>query len=607
MGITDLDSFVRSLIPLALGLFAYGPIAKVLDNEAIQNSAGSLTALGIAAKAVPEEGLLEKKMSITDLDSFARSLIPLATALKKYSETVTGVNNLSILLSAVSLRAIAVVANAVPEASVFEKFLNLTDLDEFIEDFPKMATSLSTFGQNLSGLKNVGQVTEATTLLGAITDVAAKVPKEGFFTKLFNVTNFKKFIDDLGALGPSLSTYTSSISGIDPSDVEHSTIGIDLIDKFVTRMKELDLAKKGGILNELASWFTGDNTLNTYASMMKDFADNMAGFASVINGPADIEGALDNTQSILDKMKIFFGDSENEGGIGDFDYNVNTIVGFLDTITTTFDNYVTPFYECGNKLIKGLEDGMKAVSPSPDQLAAGFTAMSVNRINQFYSAFYSAGRNIVSGVANGISDNSYLATSAASRLASKTLAKFNQELDINSPSGEFEKSGMYSIMGLTKGWTKYAYLIEDPVTNSANTILTIVGSMMDNLNNVINSDDWEPVIRPVFDMSNVNSGMSTINSLFGANRTLYGTVNTSGLTSRAQTISSAQPIQNGSGLGNRDVVSAINSLGLRLDDLSEKMSKLKVVTDTGVLVGQILPEMDYQLGRKVMWEERGRV
>lgn len=606
MRITDLDSFARSLIPLALGLLVYGPIAKVLDNDAIQNSAGSLAALGIAAQSVPEEGLLEKKMSITDLDSFARSLIPLATALKKYSETVTGINNLSILLSAVSLRAIAVVANAVPEASVFEKFLNLTDLDSFIAAFPGLATSLSKFSENLSGLKNVSKVTKATTLLGAIADVAAKVPKEGFFTKLFNQTDFQEFINELGALGPSLSKYTSSVSGISPEDVEHSTIGIDLIDKFVTRMNELDLANQGGILNELASWFTGDNTLNTYASMMQDFATNMAGFASIINGPADIEGALDNTQSILDKMKIFFGDSENEGGIGDFDYNVNTIIGFLDTITMTFDNYVTPFYECGNKLIKGLEDGMKAVSPSPDQLAAGFTAMSVNRVNQFYSAFYSAGRNIVSGVANGISDNSYLATSAASELASKTLARFNRELDINSPSGEFENSGMYSIMGLVKGWTKYAYLIEDPVTNSANTILTIVDSVMDNLNNVINSDDtWEPVIRPVFDMSNVNSGMNTINSLFGTNRTLYGTVNTSGLTSKAQTISSAQSIQNGSGLGNRDVVSAINSLGLRLDDLSEKMSKLKVVTDTGVLVGQILPEMDYQLGRKVMWEERG--
>ena len=607
MGITDLDSFARSLIPLVLCLSEYGPIAKVLDNEAIQNSAGSLAALGTAAQSVPEEGLLEKKMSITDLDSFARSLIPLATALKMYSETVTGINNLSILLSAVSLRAIAVVANAVPEASVFEKFLNLTDLDSFVETFPGLATSLSTFAENLSGLKNVGKVTEATQLLGAIIDVATKVPKEGFFTKLFNITDFQKFIDELGQLGPNLLSYTNSISGITQSDVERSTIGIDLIDKFITRMNEMELGKQGGILGELASWFTGDNTLNTYAAMMKDFADNMAGFASVINGPDDIEGALDNTQSILDKMKTFFGDAQNEGGTANFDYNVNAIIGFLDTITTTFDNYVIPFYECGNKLIKGLEDGMKAVSPSPDQLAAGFTAMSVNRVNRFYSAFYSAGRNIVSGVANGISDNSHLATSAASRLASKTLAKFNQVLDINSPSGEFENSGMYSIMGLAKGWTKYAYLIEDPVTNSANTILTIVDSMMDNLNNVINSDDWEPVIRPVFDMSNVNSGMSTINSLFGANRTLYGTVNTSGLTSRAQTISSAQPIQNGSGLGNRDVVSAINSLGLRLDDLSEKMSKLKVVTDTGVLVGQILPEMDYQLGRKVMWEERGRV
>ena len=54
MGITDLDSFARSLIPLALGLSEYGPIAKVLDNEAIQNSAGSLAALGIAAQSVPE-------------------------------------------------------------------------------------------------------------------------------------------------------------------------------------------------------------------------------------------------------------------------------------------------------------------------------------------------------------------------------------------------------------------------------------------------------------------------------------------------------------------------------------------------------------------------
>lgn len=607
LGLTNLGVFAGDLKELAVGLNEYGQVAAQIDAIKISDSAGALTALTTVAAAVPEEGLLEKKMGITDLDSFARSLIPLATALKMYSETVTGINNLSILLSAVSLRAIAVVANAVPEASVFEKFLNLTDLDSFIAAFPGLATSLSTFADNLSGLKNIGKVTEATQLLGAITDVATKVPKEGFLTKLFNVTDFQKFIDELGQLGPNLLSYTSSISGITQSDVERSTIGIDLIDKFVTRMNELELGKQGGILGELASWFTGDNTLNTYAAMMKDFADDMAGFASVINGPDDIKGALDNTQSILDKMKIFFGDAQNEGGSANFDYDVNTIVGFLDTITTTFDNYVIPFYECGNKLIKGLEDGMKAVSPSPDQLAAGFTAMSVNRVNQFYSAFYSAGRNIVSGVANGISDNSYLATSAASRLASKTLAKFNQELDINSPSGEFEKSGMYSIMGLTKGWTKYAYLIEDPVTNSANTILTIVDSMMDNLNNVINSDDWEPVIRPVFDMSNVNSGMSTINSLFGANRTLYGTVNTSGLTSRAQTISSAQPIQNGSGLGNRDVVSAINSLGLRLDDLSEKMSKLKVVTDTGVLVGQILPEMDYQLGRKVMWEERGRV
>jgi hypothetical protein len=53
------------------------------------------------------------------------------------------------------------------------------------------------------------------------------------------------------------------------------------------------------------------------------------------------------------------------------------------------------------------------------------------------------------------------------------------------------------------------------------------------------------------------------------------------------------------------VVSTINALRSEVSNLGDKVGKLQVVMDTGVLVGQIATPIDEALGRKAYLRERG--
>lgn len=67
------------------------------------------------------------------------------------------------------------------------------------------------------------------------------------------------------------------------------------------------------------------------------------------------------------------------------------------------------------------------------------------------SNFYDAGKACVQGLADGIDANSATAEGAAKDLAENVLDYVKKKLDINSPSGEFKKIGVYVVQGFAKG------------------------------------------------------------------------------------------------------------------------------------------------------------
>ena len=93
--------------------------------------------------------------------------------------------------------------------------------------------------------------------------------------------------------------------------------------------------------------------------------------------------------------------------------------------------------------------------------------------------FFSSGAYLVDGFVEGIKSRSSRAIQAATNVATASLRAANKALDINSPSGAFEKVGKFSDQGLAKGLTKYSGLATAAATDVAKETIRPVMSMAD--------------------------------------------------------------------------------------------------------------------------------
>jgi hypothetical protein len=127
-----------------------------------------------------------------------------------------------------------------------------------------------------------------------------------------------------------------------------------------------------------------------------------------------------------------------------------------------------------------------------------------------------------------------------------------EALDEHSPSRVFYGIGDYAGQGFVNAlgdYVKKSYKAGSGMADSARLGLT---NAISNIKSAIDTDiDTQPTIRPIIDLSDVESGANAISGMFGMSPSV-------GLLSNVGTISSMMN-QNGQN-GNDDVVSAINKL-----------------------------------------------
>ena len=165
-----------------------------------------------------------------------------------------------------------------------------------------------------------------------------------------------------------------------------------------------------------------------------------------------------------------------------------------------------------------------------------------------------AGKNIVAGLANGIYKGEADAIIAAVSVATAALEEAKKELGIASPSKEFYKVGAWSGEGLVNAFSDYESEAGFAGRRLARASLTGLSNALSKTSALIDSGvEVEPTIKPLLDLSNVESGAQALNGMF-AGKTL--TVDTQYAYSAAAAMVESR--QNGQ---SNDVVSAINSLG----------------------------------------------
>ena len=110
----------------------------------------------------------------------------------------------------------------------------------------------------------------------------------------------------------------------------------------------------------------------------------------------------------------------------------------------------------------------------------------------------------------------------------------------------------------------------------------------------------QPTIRPVLDLSDVTRGAGQLNSLFYPQKTM-------GLVGQASLAFNSTMDKDGMtvNVDNENVVRELRSLRSDMADMAEQMKRMRVVLDTGTLVGEMADPMDAALGRKQAYKGRG--
>ena len=159
----------------------------------------------------------------------------------------------------------------------------------------------------------------------------------------------------------------------------------------------------------------------------------------------------------------------------------DAVITFINGFADAIDQKGPELQAAVNKLIKAIINFIKN----------GLTGMA----NTFAPHASSIGRNIINGVVNGVSSAAGALYNKLRNVASSALSSFKSTLGIHSPSRVFATAAGFIVAGIVQGIDK----------NQSDAVDAMSGLGSEMVNAMSNLDtDWNPVIKPTVDLSEVN-------------------------------------------------------------------------------------------------------
>ena len=661
LGIKDLSSFAEKLPGFAIGMKAYaeqitGFSSNVTESD-ITNSTNAARALIELQNALPSEGgILDSLLGIKDLSAFGERIPGFAAGMLAYASEISGfsaaVSESDINNSTNAARALIELQNALPaEGGILDSLFGIKDLGSFAEKIPGFAAGMIAYANEISGFSvtvSETDITNSTNAAMALAGLANSIPAEGGWVQtILGQQNLGTFGDKCGQLGAGLASFASNIGGVSTTQTENAIAAMGLITQFTT-----GLNSEGGVFNAIGEFFGGTQDIVGLSEKMATVGTNLATFATQLS-TADFSNTQQATQIMTD-MQEFINSLEAKGGvwadIGEFfggskdivslsssmasfannfstfatgisgatqaaeDFNiVQTVVTAFSTLADTVknDNVNTNDLEAAAKTMGTtfVTAMVAAISDSGDKVSAAAVSISSDGsdgANGTYQIWYSTGKNLGQGLADGISAMAYKVKNAATTAASGATRAIQITWSVHSPSRVGRDLGMNFDLGIAGGLDRYSKVVSQSASNIGQNAVDSARTMLRGMDSsVFDYIDPNPTIRPVLDLSGVRAGANTIGGMLNSdqivNSGLFQGINfNKGVNSL-----SFDGSRIAGGMNNKDVVSELQTLATRFDDLNEAVTNMKVVLDSGELVGATSGKIDNQLGTLAMRRGRG--
>ena len=624
----EMTNFAIGLTNIATAVSSFSESAKDLDFTNIEKATNALTAIsslnsGLSVDAIVNFGpfsveLHTQQQSLTDL---ATDIVNLSTALQAFGTNISAVDTEQLTAGVTVLGKIVDLNNALPKTGGISSWITgQQSLSNFAAQLRLLGGGASAFSESIAGTTfDANSVGAAGDALIKIAEVNSKLPKTGGISSWFTGDeSLGNFSSGLKELGKGVKEFAESFG--DTKIDKDISDGVGLINRIAGIQVKLGNAN---------SWYSMDSLgreLNTAAGQFVELNNklvgvttwaDLSGFESLLTFAVDQQVKLGSTQysknlkDIGVQVKDFFNEIWNftatwtGADSGKLDKVTSSVVSIFTTLNDTFTNAESQesFTATGESILTFLMNGFKdenskiKVQNAVNDIC-GAIITKVKSYTGKGQAFYNVGTWIPAGLGDGIWGNRYAAINAAVDVMNAAITAAEKAGGIASPSKEFARLGMYSDMGFAQGLMGSIYLVDTAAGQVSQSALDTVLSDMQAIQDLpLDQLEINPTIRPVLDTSAVASRAGMIDGLLGGTRSI-------GFNTR-QLEAQAQLLGDSTGADINSVNQQIMALRDQLAQLEETMTNIKMVVDTGALVGAMRTDIDKAMGAMARRGERG--
>lgn len=524
----------------ALSAMSKALIENPVNPIAIENAVNAgqmLSALKSNLEGDP--GLIISAFSTNqNLGNFGDQARAFGEALSAMSKAVSGDNKIDTEAITNAKNAGAMLTElqkAIPDSKWFDGKVSLSEFGIQIQSF---GNSLQLYGGYLGDVdfKQINDsLTQAKRMVALANSVADNSDNMSSGTATF------KNVKDIGTV---MEDYSNSVSTLDADKVSDSiTIGYRL-KTFVSSLKDIDT--------------TGINNFKDAVSTLSKV--ELGGIQNTLNDST--KSFTTNGMSLVEALNSGVSSQQTKAS--------NTMTTVVSSIQKSITSKNEEFKKAGVALIAMLAVGMQAQREYAINVASQIAIASANgALNPAYSYMNNNGRNLGLGLVYGVLSMQQSAYNAGFALGQAAVRGERAGQQSHSPSKATYQSGIWLGEGMINGCRDIAKKVFSTGKKLGTGIVDSVSEAMQSAEDIFDSTvDVAPVITPVVDLTDIQTGAARITSMFN-NPSVTPMTNIraiSGMTNNRQ---------NGN---NEDVVDAINSLRKSLDNTGNTYNTISGIT-----------------------------
>lgn len=247
---------------------------------------------------------------------------------------------------------------------------------------------------------------------------------------------------------------------------------------------------------------------------------------------------------------VLNGIAQNIGAV--IEAGVNVVTKFIEGFSSAIPKLIDAAFKAMITLMNGLADTIRENIPLVIAAMNNVLSACAEAIGAYVGNFAECGKQIMAGFKKGIESSIGSVGKSISTGVKNIWGKVTGFFGIHSPSKRAAEAGRYIDEGLAIGLSKYADVAGDAATDVAKETSNSLSDALSDIPNVMDADA-QPTIRPVLDLSEIESGASEVNDLLSSDPMI-------GALANVNAIEKLNKNQNGS----YDVISAIKDLGRRI-------------------------------------------